>query len=495
MSQVIIRRKANQEIPEDFLKLALAQCPKTWGIALIDGGKLETKRGTDIDLDLIRATEKDFNDVPFTLFLSSADKATNLNDISPYDLVGNDDDEPLLTVFIDGEFPGYNREKSSSSSAYFLAQECANIAELIFDAVDKDLGKLMVKLGEKNFSEKIKMNAVSHGYITFVAQNGGMVSIGQGDTHKEFPWGWVSNTFGFGETKEPPKEEPTKKKGLFAKRSTVREPVNHQPSNNVIEAGADKVPPKETAVQAPPPTQNKPIPLTLTNIIVKEMAIPAHLPRKLAKRWIKERIGHVPPNYQENGAKFKIYFGPDGKHLTLSEVQRALGHSAMGLPKLENPKSQSQKDVEPKNIDSSKLVSSPLPIISPSARERFQRFISDTRIKKIIGENSGLITDPDNVQGYEGKIVPLNEQLQMKDMKDVDALPFVEFEAIGRSDIHMLAVMCWHYKVRALKAELALSKAKPKKTEAQHVEEHTLAKEELAPETKKKGLFARRAVA
>lgn len=489
MSQLFIRRKPNQQIPEDFFAL----CPKRiYGVAIVADNKLETMRGENLDLETLRATEEDFKDVPITIFLSDRQEyATNLEAVPPYDLIGNDDDEPLVTLFADGEFPGYVKEKSALPGSFHLAAVIADHCETVFDAVEKDLGKLMNKLSQDNFKEKIKMNSVSRGYLMFVAQNGGCIQINQGETAKEFPWGWVSDTLGYG-AEAPKEEKPAKKPGLFSKKSTVRETF-HQPSNNVVAAGADKTPPTETAVKAPPAESKpvKPTGLTLQNITVKAVGIPTNYPRKRAKNWIKERIGHCPPNYQEPGAKFNMYFGPDGKQLTLAQVKEALGMSAAGLPKLDNPKAENQKDIEPKNIDSSKLVSDPLPILSPASRERFQRYLSDERVKKIIAENGDLITDPDNVQGYEGKIPPFANQLQMKDMSDFDALPFKEFEAIGRTNIHDLAVVCYTYKQRALKAELRLTKFE-KKVEPKKEEEVVQPTE---TKVKKPGLFARKAAA
>lgn len=491
-SQVIIRRNAGQEIPEDFFKLALENCPHAWGAATVQDGKLELHHGEKITLEALRETEANFGD--FTLCLVNSPQALNLKNVPPYEIAVDKDDEPVIALVVDGDFPGFAKEKSTHPSSYYLADFVSDQVLDLLDNFDGDLAKVMEKIGGDRFKEKVKMNTVSRGFLNFICSNGREVTIAQGDTSKEFPWGWVSNTFGYGEKK---KEEPAPKKkggGLFGGRSTTREKFEtpHQPSNNVVAAGADKAPPTETAVKAPPtppPATPKPVALTLQNIVVKQIAIPGHLSRKLAKRWIKDRIGHIPPNYQEEGAKFNMYIGPDGKNLTIQEVQRALGMTAASLPKLENPKAPNQKDIEPKNIDSSKVVSNPLPIVSPASRERFQRYFSDERVKKIIAENGDLITDPDNVQGYEGKIPPFAEQLQMKDMRDFDALPFLEFEAIGRTNIHDLACACYAYKQRALKAELRLSKYEKKETKE--------TKQEVQSEAPKSGggLFKKRAAA
>ncbi len=499
MSQVIIRRKAGQSIPEDFLSL----CPtKVFGISLVDKNKLETPHGTDFTLEALRATENDFKDVAFTLFLSDADKATDLNDVSPYDLIGNDDDEPLLSVHIAGEFPGFAKEKSSRSPAYHLAAFIAEYCETVFDAVDKDLGKLMNKISEDKFKDKIKMNAVSHGALMFVAQNGACVTITQGDTAKEFPWGWVSDTLGYTEgKKEEPKKEEEKPKGLFARRSSTREKFQ----SNAVERTPDAQPPKaDTAVKAEDPnnlpakpeaTKTKPVILTLENITIKKVKCPGGYSRKNRRIWAKSIIGYTPPNIDQQDAEYQVYVSPTGAVLTKKEIQKALGQSAVGLPKLDNPIPLGRnEDREAKHIDPDRPVPNPLPILSKNGRDRMHRILSDDRIKKVIAENASLITDPDMVQNKEAKLPLFAAQLGMKDMKEFDAFPFIEIERIGRNEIHDLATLAWAWKCRALSAEHKLGKAKPQTQQTTAPEpEQQDAPAETPP--KRAGLFARRAAA
>lgn len=484
MSQVIIRRKANQSIPEDFFQL----CPKkVWGIAILADGILERMQGENIDLEALRSTEEDFKDSPFTLYLSDVEAGTNLKDVPPYDMLDNDEEQVLLTMFTAGEFPGFVKEKSSHPASYHLAEFTSDKIADLYDAVDKDLDKLMVKISADRFKEQLKMNAVSHGYITFVSQNGKDVTIHQGDKHHDFDWGWVSDTLGYLRKEEvvPPVE---KKKGLFSRSSTREKHV--PPSNNVVAAGADKVPKTETAIpkttatgsnNPQPEAKIKPVVLTVENITVKKFKVPQHLSRRLKKGYLKDRLGHIPPTYDNPDQLYEMYTNPAGAILTKKEVEKALGMSAAKLPTLDNPKaSGKQDDIAAEHIDTDRPIANPLPMLSKNGRERQHRFISDERIKKIISENSELITDPDKVQNREAKIPLFHAQLGMSDMAEYDALPFVELERMGRIDIHDLAVAAWTWKVRALSAELKVGKKK-----VEHV-----AQEEAPP--KKQGLFSRR---
>lgn len=489
-SQVIIRRKAGQKMPEAFLTAALAACPNAWGIAYVEGGKLELKQGEKIDLEDIRSAEDNFGD--FTMCLVNSPNATNLKDYGPYELAARDD-EPVVAVFIDGEFPGFVKEKSSHPAAYHFANYISDQVIDLLDNVDGNIDKALEKIGGDRFKEKIKMNTVSRGYLTFVAENDKAVSITQGDTAKEYPWGWVSNTFGWdAEKKEEPKEE--KKKSIFSKRSTVREKA--QVNNDVVVSGAGDPPKADTAVKAPegnglpakPKQDTKPVILSLENITVKKVKCPDHYSRKQRRTWAKQHIGHIPPNLDQNGNEYEVYVSPTGRLLSREEVQKALGMSAAKLPALNNPKH--EKNPDPDNIDAGKQVSTnPLPIVSPTGRKRMTGFISDERIQKVISENASVIADPDKVQGHEAKIEPLRVQLGMKDMNDFDCLPFPEIQKIAATNFHDICCLMWDYRRRALQAEHKLKRIE--KT-GQLMEETPQKVEEQPP---KRSMFSRRSAA
>lgn len=493
MSQgVIIRRKAGQAIPEDYFTLASENCPKVFGIAIVADGKIERNQGESLDLETLRETEKDFNDCDFTVYLGETTSGTNLKDVPPYDMLDNDDDEVVLTMFAEGNFPGFVKEKASHPAEYYLAEFASDKISDIFDAVDKDLDKLMTKLGADRFKEQLKMNAVSRGFITFVAQNGKSLTIAQGDTAKEFPWGWVSNTFGYGEKKEAAPVEEPKKKSLFSRnKSTVRE--KHVP-DDVAAAGAAKAPPTATALpkdaktgsnNISQPAKPKPVILAIDNIKVKKMKAPQSFNRRAKKAWFKERLGHIPPTWNNIDAEYEVYIGPMGQILTKAEIKAALGMSAASLPELKNPKAGKQDDIEADNIDLDRPVPNPLPMMSKNGRDRMHRMISDERIKKLIAENAAVVEDPERAQNREAKIPRMFMQLGMKDVADFDKLPSVEWERMGRNDIHDLACWTWDYRTRALMAEAKLASLTQKQPSA------TKDVEEPVAQPKKRSLFSR----
>lgn len=483
MSQVIIRRKAGQEIPEGFFKAALAACPKAWGLAYTQDGKLELNHGEGIDLDDLRATEKNTGD--FTLCLVDSSGAVNLKDVPPFELAANGEDEPVVAVAIDGDFPGFAKEKSSHPPMYHLANFVGDKVTDMLNILDGDLDKTFSKMANDDFKDKIKMNAVSRGYLTFLGLNDKAVTIFQGDTAKEYPWGWVSNTFNWdgGGTKV---EEP-KKKGLF--KSTVREKATTATATDVVDT-QKKANETETAVKpkgenAPPKKETpKPVVLTLENITVKKVKCPEHYSRKEKRRWAKTVIGHIPPTLDDPTKDYEVYMSPTNRVLSREEVSKALGYSASQLPPLNNPKH--EKNPDPDNIDAGKQVDNqPLPILSPTGRNRLRGFLADERIVKIISERGDVISDPDKVQSHEAKIEPIFAQLGMKNMDDLYKLPFPEVKKIAAANFHDICCMYWGAvrEVIQLRNQVAKLQKDTPKTEEQP---------EAAVAPKSGGLFKRR---
>lgn len=493
MSQVIVRRPAGKELPADFIQLVLEKCPKAWGIAILADKKMEINHGTGLDLETVQNTIENFKDSDITFYFAENSTATNLGDICPFPVITNGDEEPLVAIFLDGNFPGSEKAGSSHPAHYHLGIELMNTLGDVYELLDKDLDKFMEKIKSPSFDKKMKMHSVSRGYITVVAQNGGAVTFAQGDTAGDIPGGcWASNTFGYGKkAEEPPKEEKPEKKSMFPSvgKSTVRE--KHVPPSNAVQAtGADKPKATETAVKAPPVGQPnkeavkevKQQALTIENIKVTKVRLPGHLSRKNRRAWIKERIGYTPPTTDNPEQQYEVYTTPSGTTLTKKEVQKLFGLSATKLQPLDNPKPTGK--TETTNIDVDKQVSNqPLPVLSPTARNRLHNFISDERIKKVISENAEMVTDPDRVQGHEGKIAQFREQMGMKDTHDFDCLPFPELQKIASASFHDICVLAHDWRRRALTAEHRLGKVEKKEPKAEKVEATA------TPEKEKKSMF------
>lgn len=514
-------RKPNAPLPDDaFLQNILDNCPKAWGAVILDKGVLDTFYGETTTVKDLKLTLEEFKDTTAIFYFCDSDAALNIDkDVPPWTVIVNDDDESLVCIIPEGNFPGFEKAGSSHPPIYHLGEHLTNELYGVFDLVDKDLDKFMNAIQKDSFKSKVQMNAVGRGYITVIARNGQVLTIQQGDPPVEFEHGYITNAFGFGK-KEEPKAEPEKPKGgMFSRKksvSTVREQhVPHQPSNAVVASGVADPPKTDTAVKAPtdvvsvPKVPTKPAPkaLTIADIQVTEVKVPDQLSRKLKRNWFKERLGYIPATFEDVGRKYKMYTKPsaDGTTrivVTRDEVNRLFGLSAASLPNLKehNPPPVGTSDTDNKHIDSNKESISPLPILSGAMRERAKAFISDTRVLKVIGENSALIANPENVQGTEGKVPLFYQQIGQKDMSDWDALPFIEIKKLGQADIHLLATMAHTWRLRALRAELKAGKVKKVTEKMQEQLKPVQPETPEEPEVKieeapKRGMFSRRKVA
>lgn len=504
-SGVIYLRKANQKPSAEFIQHLLDNCGKAWGATVLDKGVLDTFYGEDATAKSVLDAIEEFNELDIQFYFYGSDSAVNIKDVPPYPIIQNDDDQALVCILPEGNFPGFEKEKSSHPAIYWLAESLSNEFIMVYDLVDKDLDKFFAAIEKDSFKKKINLQSVSRGYLTVVGQNGKVLTFSQGDTAREFDHGWVSNAFGFADKKEEKVEEKPKTGGMFSRKSTVREKhVSHEPSQAVKESLQNDPPPKtETAVKDPqnnpPSVPQKPKEdlkaLTIEDIKVSKVKVPAHYNRKGKIGYIKERIGYNPKGIDDPNQLFEVYTTPGGTTLTKADLNKMFGMSAaklLELKPLNNPEAVG-KDTASQHIDTARDPIQPLPILSGGARERAKQFISDTRVQKLISENASIITDPDGVQNSEAKVALFFQQIGEKDMSQWDCLPFIEIEKVGRADIHTLAVMAHTWRLRALRAENKLEAKKEKIVEKM---KEQLAPVEEQPEEPKKtgtgGMFSRR---
>lgn len=479
MSQtgVIIRRKGNQLVPNEVFEKALINNPTAWGAAITteDGLQINCGGAEDINVDFFQETINAFPKDDITFYLGNSDAAVNLEDVSPYVLLTNGDD-PLIVAFIEGNFPGLAQEKSSHPPEFFLANSvlAPKLSEL-FELTDSNLDKLMVYIEKATFKKDILLNAVSRGYITIVASNGKSVTLAVGDTAKEYPWGWVSNTYD--EVKPEAKPEPAAKTA-FPKRSTVREKASVPPSGPVNQPKVEE-PKTDTTAKDKAFTVSKWKPA-------------AGMSRNQRKQEYKAILGYLPKGWAD-GVEVEVYRDAKNSIVRSSQV-KAMGLAVAGLPKLNNPGPQhnrDDKDTDTEHLPKPQPQAQPdkpvtadiLPIMAPKVRDYMKDFISQKDIQKLIAENADIITDPSKVASMEKKIATFSQQLGLKDgsIHDFMQLPYEVFDKFAKEQPQGLAVLAWSFK-NMLASRLAKEAKK---------EEPVIAAE-ATPEPAKKVAFPKR---
>lgn len=505
-SPIIVRRNGNQYIPNDYLELLLKTHSAAYSAALVST-EGETKEllvtkgdGDGLNVELIQETMKSFplDDITFCFYAS--DKALSMDDINPFTLL-----KGQVVAFVSGEFPGYDKPTSSKSSEFFFAHEYLKPKlEMLSELVDGNLEKIVTAIGKPNFKTDALNNAPSHGVITLMCADNTTVSFAKTEDASEFPWGWVSNTLGYGGKSSKKEGETTQKKGMFSGRSTVREKVgsNGQPTPSE--------PPKPAKSDAVTATAEALKANALENYTVKKGNLPPeHLSRKDRGKWYLNRLGYKPDKWdQGKGVPIELYVNPQGQIMTLSDVKK-LGLAAANLPARNNP-ARSGKDTENENISNGQMDNAPpageknvlterLPVMSPRARQHFEAYLKEAKVQKKIAENADIITDPTHVQAIEKKFAGFATQMGWKDMGDVCKLSYDMCVELTFPELKPGEPNKWFNPEIAsvllfsLKNMVASNYAKQAKKVDEQVTTHVVANEELKPE--KKGMFAKRAAA
>lgn len=456
---VIIRRNKDTFVANEAFEKAIAENPTAWGAAVIDGGELNVNRGDGHDLEFFQNTMKIYPDSDITFYLCNTESGISFDDVCPYEVLSHND-KTQVVAFIEGNFPGMVQEKSSHPPEFFLANTfiAPRLAEM-FEALDYDIDKLMAYTEKPIFKKDLMANAVGRGYVTLLGVNGKSVSYAIGDSSKEFPWGWMSNTYGYGEiTEKKPVAEETKPKAAFPKRSTVREPA---PKSSVPPIAAPKT---ETAVKpAPGPVAYS----------VGKWAPHKDASRSQKKDQYKARLGYLPKGWV-NGIEVEVYKDKDGKIVNFSELKR-LGLLVAGLPKLNNPEpnnNRDDKDTDTEHLphpeappQEKQVTVEKLPVLNPKSREYLKDTLRRADIQKMIAENADIITDPKKVASMEEKIAGLCTQLGLQSaaIEDFLKLPFEVLVQINKERPDALEIMAWNYK--NLAASLMAKKGKVEKSE------------------------------
>jgi hypothetical protein len=508
-SPIIVRRNGNQYIANDYLELVLQTHSAAWSAALVstDGEKKELMiakgDGDGLNLQLIQDTMKAYPADDITFCFYASDKALNMDDINPFPLLKSGDDVQVV-AFVSGEFPGFEKPTSSKSSEFFFAHEYLKPKlEGVSELVDGDLEKIVSFISKPSFKSDALNNAPSHGVITLMCVDNTTISFAKADDSAEYPWGWTSSNLGYAKAKPQAKKEgeDKPKKGMFSGKSTVREKVG---SNGQAQPSApEPQPEKSDAVTA---TAEGLKANALANYTVKKGVLPPeHLNRKERGKWYTNRIGYKPDKFdQGRGVPIDLYVDPKGQIMTLADVKK-LGMAAAKLPARSLPP-RTSGDTETEHIQHGQMDNAPpagevhkaelLPIMSPKSRQKLEAFIKDAKSQKRIAENAAIIEDPSHVQEIEKKFASLSTQMKYDDMTEFCKWNLEMFRDLTHAEVNgkpnemynpeaaMVMLFTFRNMVAGNYAKIA------KNVDTQQTT-HQLAKEELAPAPKKKGMFAK----
>jgi len=472
MSQtgVIIRRNANKTIPSAYLDLALKENPTAWGVSFAGEEGLMVNCGEKPDAELINETCKEFPDKDLIFYLCNSDGGINMEDVSPFSII-EEQDQPRLIAFVDGNFPGHVKKESSHPGEFFFFNEYLRPKFLAMaEMCDNDVNKLMAQIAKPVFKKEMLLGAVSRGYVTLVAGNGKILSFAQGDTASEYPWGWVSHNYGYA-MGPPKKEEPkAEKRSMFPSKSTVREPA----------PAAAKKP-----VDTPPATAGAAS--MVKNYGTRKERPPEQYSKKDRKAWYQKRIGYCPPNWLSR-PEVEVWVDPTTNRTMMYKDIQALGIGAVGVPKLNNP--ERGKDTAPDHIETpadKQVTGEILPILSPTARDYVNKLRASDKVKKIVDENGNVLEDPRVVKQLEEKFATFAAQLGASSIDEFLCWTHEMYFNTCKDRPDVGACMLFNFR-----NIIAANKAKEKSKTVTEPEKQELAAEELKP---KRSMFPQKKTA
>lgn len=215
---VIIERNKGAKIPEDMLKLASSACNSCFGYALGTGTKVHMERAPMVDMEFLNMVNDDdeFQKQNSVFYLGKypATKGELKGDmIQPFVLLSDKDDNPMLVCFLAGDFSQFREDKSEYPDEFFavkkrLGEKVRQFGDMLGGDIKRVIGELSRPVAREEIGGLIGEQG---GKILLLSNTGDLVSYTKDKTgtNREFPWGRVTDSFGFGKTPDNVKKSET----------------------------------------------------------------------------------------------------------------------------------------------------------------------------------------------------------------------------------------------------------------------------------------------
>lgn len=319
-TQVIITKKAGQDIPKGYLQVALQKCPTYLGLVtqdVVDGQPLlETSaENKATNIDELMKTLAQLKDIAVSIQLGSMSQDFDPEtDMMPFvfQVAGEGEAPPqdILAVQFEGDFPNYNKPGKGHTDEYNLWEDFVFPTLMEKLEASEDVEDFFRRLRLATFEQAV-MNTVSHrACCVFTPLTGEIIAFGRNELGGEYDWGTTSNTFGWGKQSGLDKAA---EKAIDAVKAAVK------PMGRLARAMGS------TAVDAPP--------------VKKEEALPDGV--------------HRVPDKKDPSDPFSAFEGTSSKTHTMRKVPTALQGNARNRwiriflnlgPNDDLPKSYTHKD-------------------------------------------------------------------------------------------------------------------------------------------------------
>lgn len=245
--QTIVVINAGHEAPLEVLQLLLDKKPKQFGLtvqAMEEGQpELSVMRTNDIpsleNLVEMNANTKDFNvHMCFGFIEGDVDQ----KNIQPFICVDGND-TPYMSMVVEGVFSKFNEPIDSTEELNLFDNFIYPEIETALDLSEGDIEKVKSHLSSERFNKSFLSHTDHRGVLSILHLEGDPVLNFKNELGETYPWGYLSQRHGYGDTKQEPeiKKVEVKKAGWWKKSGAVA-PASEAKQETKVEAKAPAKP-------------------------------------------------------------------------------------------------------------------------------------------------------------------------------------------------------------------------------------------------------------
>lgn len=512
----VVQIAAGQSMPLQAIQKCLEKHTSCIGVAVSTEGEVTCSsfRTSDVDTDDLGAQLDQFKDNHRVLFFGSYPENFSIEDVPPFSLI-EDGANPILTAILVGDWSRASGDENHPGQSQFYAAVHGEggLRERMQEAYEdcqNDLAVLLNKLDKRaSFQQDLLGLCADHGLLVLIDNTGGEPwSIAKGVDTSTFSWGWMSDNCGYGEAEFPEKQEET----------PVEEPkkpaISLAPKAPSAPRAASAAPKAPTADSPPRVPEAKPEPKGSVpevklpdNPAVAaymadkayaakvaqsaelnggepkfiEMEVPMNWNTKNRKKAFIERMGFLPPGWDQEGMKFpqpltkplkefkEIAAVVGGVKPTDTAIPSAVKNSgtapkAPGKPQTFVPRSAPKapaqvadtKPVEPEK----QSIPDDMPVLTAQDKQQLMtQFIKSAEIQKLLDQSSMEVLNPRSLQNMEKKYPSFAEDMGLDGLEKTFNWPFAKLFELCTLWPKAAAILLADYRLAYLKTLAAEEKA------------------------------------
>lgn len=198
-SGTILQRKAGLLIPESVIKLLLEKNPTFVSSSTVQDGKMDIDGQMTPELGDVMTAQELLKAQDQLLFLGNYPDQFPEDSANPFVVLYDNNNNPILLMYTDGDFSNYHEEKSAHSPDFFAFQKYfkPRIDKWLKKSGNK-LSSVVEELKDADVQEDIRNSFVGRAMVVFHSITGDIIPIqNKNADFLQADWGYASNGYGW----------------------------------------------------------------------------------------------------------------------------------------------------------------------------------------------------------------------------------------------------------------------------------------------------------